>query len=658
MMEYFHDTMSTEHVEPTVTSLTIATEKKDKVHRNGTPESNLIPGHKWGRRDALYLFSLVLIVVAMAYRYTPNLTGEVAGEWWDPLFSMWALSWDTNTLLHAPIHLWQAQLLYPNMLTLSYSENLLGEAIFFAPFFLITHNPVLAYNITFYLSFLLCGTNMYIMARYYTGKPLAAFVAALIYAFSPYRLAQIDHIHIIAGEWIPLAFLYLDLALRQGRWRHWSLFALFYLLQLLSSIYYGIFLSYALLAYVIIRYSKPFLSQLRQLGRKYLKYLLARAVKPIIVSLAILIILVILMGPYLVSLHSGLSRSLIQTAAFSAFVSDYGFTAPFNWLYGISSYHGIPLKYDSEHYLFLGWTTLVLVALGILLVLRQRDRTMRPFIWTALVVFLFTFGPALQFATTSGAPLISGPQMPPLTQPYPPNLPMPWLLAYFVLPGLGGLRVPARLIGVLLMLLALLAAYAVAWLQDIPRQSTEARKEASQHISTKSVHRPFALSSFRALAIQCLFIVIPLALLLEATPAYLPVTHVPTGDQIPAVYQWLATHGGQDPIVELPIAYDDEYFTSKQEAWYDYYAIYHTHPIVNGWSGYRPASTTYISRLLFNFPSQASLDVLRQYHIRYVVLHLQLYKPDMAAALLADMEANPELTRMATFGNDSVWQVK
>ena len=91
---------------------------------------------------------------------------------------------------------------------------------------------VLSYNITFYLTLLLCGTNMYIMARYYTGKPLAAFVAALIYAFAPYRLAQIDHIHILAGEWMPLAFLYLDLSLQQGRWRHWILFALFYLLQL------------------------------------------------------------------------------------------------------------------------------------------------------------------------------------------------------------------------------------------------------------------------------------------------------------------------------------------------------------------------------------------------------------------------------------------
>ena len=157
----------------------------------------------------------------MALHYTPNLTGEVAGEWWDPLLNMWTLSWDTTTLLHAPTHLWQAQILYPNNLSLSFSENLLGETILFAPFYLISHNPVLAYNITFYLTFLLCGINMYIMARHYTGKSFAAFVAALIYAFAPYRLGQIDHIHVIAGEWMPLAFLSLDLSLQQGRWRYW-----------------------------------------------------------------------------------------------------------------------------------------------------------------------------------------------------------------------------------------------------------------------------------------------------------------------------------------------------------------------------------------------------------------------------------------------------
>jgi len=288
--------VSTEPADSIVTAATPLIEQKSELAAQLEREIHPAHDRQWNWQDALYLLALVGLVVAMALHYTPDLTGEVAGEWWDPLLNMWTLSWDTTTLLHAPTHLWQAQLLYPNNLSLSFSENLLGETIIYAPFFLITHNPVLSYNITFYLTLLLCGTNMYIMARYYTGKPLAAFVAALIYAFAPYRLAQIDHIHILAGEWMPLAFLYLDLSLQQGRWRHWILFALFYLLQLLSSVYYGIFLAYTLLAFVIIRYARPFVTQLRSRKGAYLKYLVARSMRPVIVLAAMLSILVILMA--------------------------------------------------------------------------------------------------------------------------------------------------------------------------------------------------------------------------------------------------------------------------------------------------------------------------------------------------------------------------
>jgi hypothetical protein len=152
-------------------------------------------------------------------------------------------------------------------------------------------------------------------------------------------------------------------------------------------------------------------------------------------------------------------------------------------------------------------------------------------------------------------------------------------------------------------------------------------------------------------------VLIPLAILVEAVPAYIPVTQVPTGNAIPAVYQWLATHGDQEPIVELPMAYLNEIFSFKQEAWYDYYAIYHTHPIADGWSGYRPPLTNDMAALLLNFPSASSLAFLKQYHIRYVVLHLQYYNPAIAATILAQAESNAGLRRVAVFGSDSVWQV-
>ena len=291
--------MSTESTNSTVDPSTALIQRKNKREAASEGSIQTKPNRRWNWQDALYLLILLGLVVAMAVHYTPNLTGEVAGLWWDPLLNMWTMSWDTTTLLHAPLHLWQAQILYPNNNSLSLSENLLGETIFFAPIYLSTHNPVLAYNITLYLTFLLCGINMYIMARHYTGKPFAAFVAALIYAFSPYRLGQIDHIHIIAGEWMPLAFLYLDLSLERGRWRHWILFALFYLLQLLSSIYYAIFLSYALLAFVLFRYTKPFVIHLRSNKGTYLKFLLSRGVKPAIILTVMFLFLGVLMEPYL-----------------------------------------------------------------------------------------------------------------------------------------------------------------------------------------------------------------------------------------------------------------------------------------------------------------------------------------------------------------------
>src|SRR6266566_5242342 len=287
--EVYRSYMDTNHVEfvnasPMPSSIPVIPAKDERdIRSSQRPKAlfNLASSSKWGWQDALYLFILLLSVVAMARYFTPDFTGEVAGMWWDPLLNMWTLSWDTTTLLHAPTHLWQAQLLYPNNLSLSFSENLLGETLLYAPFYLISHNPVLAYNITFYLTFLLCGINMYIIERHYTGKPFASFVAALIYAFAPYRIGQIDHIHIVAGEWMPLAFLYLDLALERGRWRHWILFALFYLLQLLSSVYYGIFLSYALLTFVLFRYAKPFVAQVRSNKGAYLKSILSRSVRPI-----------------------------------------------------------------------------------------------------------------------------------------------------------------------------------------------------------------------------------------------------------------------------------------------------------------------------------------------------------------------------------------
>ena len=652
--------MSTDSAASNISASSLSIPDAQQHTESNRTQSDIAHPSRWNWYDTGYLVLLALLVVVMAYRFTPNFSSEIAGQWWDPLLNMWTLSWDTNTLLHAPTHLWQAQLLYPNNLSLSYSENLLGEAVIYAPFFLITHNPVVSYNITFYLIFLLCGVNMYIMARHYTHRSFAAFVAALIFAFAPYRIGQIDHIHIIAGEWMPLAFLYLDLSLEKGRWRHWILFALFYALQLLSSVYYGIFLTYSLLAFVLIRYLRPFVGQLRQHKGEFMRTLIKKCIRPAIVFAVMLTFILLLMAPYLASLHNGFARSVGEATGYSAFIRDFLFAVPFNWLYGITNYNGTLLSYDSEHYLFLGVTTIALTVAGSILALRQKQSTFRAYMWTGVIVLLFAFGPFLQYSTASGGPFVAAASRLTGSVVLPPNLPyipMPWFLGFYILPGLSGLRVPARLIGVLLIMLAIMAAYCVAWLQNSCSSTAIGNAEGVQKTQASKAPPESKFVPLRIWAIRGVLLLIPILLLLEVIPAYMPVTYVPTGNAIPPVYSWLATHGGQQPIVELPITTVDRNFPPKDEAWYDYYAIYHSHPIVDGWSGYRPPLTERIAALLYNFPSQDSLTILKKYHITYVVLHLQLYSPNVGASILAQAKANPGLRQVASFGSDSVWQV-
>ena len=661
MVEDSHCFMSTEHSESTATSdlppgNAAQVNKQDTV----TPEQ-ASPRLRWNWQDALYIFILLLLVVAMIVRFTPHVTSEIPGLWWDPLLNIWTLAWDTTALLHNPLHLWQAPLLYPNNLTLSYSENLLGDVIYFAPVFLITHNPVLAYNVTFYAIFFLCGLNMYIAARSYTQRRFAAFVAALIYAFAPYRLAQIDHIPITGGEWMPLAFLFLDRSFQHGRWRDWVLLALFYLLQLLSSVYLGIFLAYTLVAYLLIRYTRVFWRQWRQSGKAYLWRLAKLAVRPIVAIVVTLGLIVLLMAPYLISLHNGYERSVIESASYSAFVVDFIYTAPYNMLHGILSFQGVYIKPDSEHFLFLGWTVMILTVMGVILAFRRRDAAMRAYAWTGLIVLLFAFGPYLQLSATSGSPLLGGT---PVNQPFPPGIPMPWFLAFQILPGIKGLRVPARLIDVLLLMLALLGAYVIAWFQDKLDAVTAQAK--ARHLAGEDARmsRRWRATPQRVF-LSGFLLLIALAIVVEALPSSLPVTQVPTGAAIPPVYQWLATHGGSQPIIELPMS-NNSAMVDEYEAWYDYYTIYHPHPIVNGWSGYRPPITTTISTVMLDFPSATSIALLKQYHILYVVFHPQLYhiaeNPSKTVATIAQMQISSDLHLVKVFGNslydsDSVWQV-
>ena len=130
----------------------------------------------------------------------------IANDPGDPLLTAAILHWNAG---HVPWTdaWWQFPIYYPTRDTLAFSEHLLGLSVVASPIAWITGNPLAAYNLTLLLTFPLCGMAMFALVYRLTGNAGGAFLAGLAYAFAPYRISNLPHIQMLASFWAPLALL-------------------------------------------------------------------------------------------------------------------------------------------------------------------------------------------------------------------------------------------------------------------------------------------------------------------------------------------------------------------------------------------------------------------------------------------------------------------
>ena len=108
-----------------------------------------------------------------------------------------------------------------------------------------------AYNAQIFLSFVLAGCTMYLLARYVTGSPLAALVAGFAFTFSPFHLSIAMQYNALGSiQWIPLYLLALLVLLRRGRLRDAGLAGAAFALVTVTSYYYAWFLGWFTLVVV------------------------------------------------------------------------------------------------------------------------------------------------------------------------------------------------------------------------------------------------------------------------------------------------------------------------------------------------------------------------------------------------------------------------
>ena len=190
------------------------------------------------RLGVLLLFGALTCV--MTYPQVRQMHG-VSIDTGDPLFSTWRMSWFAHQLPRDPLHLFDANIFYPEPRTLAYSDAMLVPSLMGAPLIWAGVHRLTAYNALLLSAFALSGAAMFLLVRSLTQHTGAALFAGFVFAFLPFRFTHYAHLELQMSQWMPLCLWSFHRCVKDGRMRDGLLTGVFLALQMLSSWYCGIF---------------------------------------------------------------------------------------------------------------------------------------------------------------------------------------------------------------------------------------------------------------------------------------------------------------------------------------------------------------------------------------------------------------------------------
>jgi hypothetical protein len=191
-------------------------------------------------RALLVVLFFAALTVVMTWPQSSDLRRVIAAHH-DALFSVWRLAWVAHQLPRDPAHLFDGNIFHPEPRTLAFSDAMLVPGLLGAPFLWVGGNRVLVYNGLLLAAFILSGAAMFLLVRRLTGHAGAGLLAGVVFAFVPYRFEHYFHLELQWALWMPLGLWALHRTLDTRRLRDGVLTGLFLALQMLSSLYYGVF---------------------------------------------------------------------------------------------------------------------------------------------------------------------------------------------------------------------------------------------------------------------------------------------------------------------------------------------------------------------------------------------------------------------------------
>jgi hypothetical protein len=528
-----------------------------------------------------------LLAIVLSYPLPLHLTTRVPGSaTWalDEYSFVWNLWWFRYALLalgKTPLH--TSYIFYPVGVDLGlYTLNILNGAL--AVPLLPLFPLVGVHNLQWLASTVLAAFGAYLLATYLLAglRPhrrasisVAAFVAGLVYAFTSYRssFAALGHYSVTSVEWSPFFLLYFLRTLRGRSWRNPIMAGLFLAFAVLASRTVAAISGLAAFFFLLLVWREEGEGEHRSrnlaVGVLIPRLVVMAAVAAIVGSPAIVQVgRAALQSDFVLSGWGDAVKLSADLAGFFTPSALHPFWGQ-DWVTYLRNVREGTARFSDVNMAYVGFVTPALALLG-LIVHRRRAR---PWAVLALLFALLSLGPLLH---VNGQTQFDFGGL-------KTTVPLPFILLHYV-PLLKANRVPSRNMTMLMLMLAVLAAYGSHWLLT--------RARGWREVTPAGVLLIGVLSTL---------------ILLEHLAVPLPLTNA----QVPDIYRRIASQEGDFAILSLPVGWRDSFgvFGSEDTRTQYYQSVHHKRLLSGNTSRNPPFAFDYFRRL----PIISSLTALETY---------------------------------------------
>lgn len=155
--------------------------------------------------------------VALFFNLVPHLSTHLYSDLGDPLLNAAILTWNAH---HVPLTegWWNFPTFAPYAGVTAWTEHLLAAYPLTSPIIWATGNGILAYNVLLLSCIVLNGLCAFLLIDELMGSTPAALIGGLAFAFAPFQAVHVSHVQTLMAFGMPLTLFGLHRYARDGRW--------------------------------------------------------------------------------------------------------------------------------------------------------------------------------------------------------------------------------------------------------------------------------------------------------------------------------------------------------------------------------------------------------------------------------------------------------